>query len=147
MKSLVILIILVLSTSCASDDDNYSASDGELTVTIDDEINTSNSLIVNSSFDQYTSVRAILSNSPDIIITLDIYNGEIGSDALYFMRYHENGVTYGAEPTDNGFTSTVTVNDGSKIDVTFAFTLLIYDSVNDEDREIVFSNGSLVVDY
>ena len=150
---LFVLTSLSLTTACSSDDDNGGSQNGELTVTIDGQAITFNSIIVDE--DTYTEdgvtyteldVTATVSGATNRIVEFGLESGDTGADALYYFYYTQNGVEYyynfGGE-----FNAVVSVNNGSSLAMTFSGTLNGYDQNTQEEVSVTFTNGTLSANY
>ena len=134
-------------TSCSSDDDGGSSIGGTITVTIDGQAKTFNTVVVNEEVydDGYTelSVTGVIGTSTSEIITLIMEKGDLGSGAIYSFNYTKDGVSY----FDSGMSSNVTTNnDSKKLIGNFSGTMSSF-SGSGEPINVVFTNGSFNVQY
>ena len=153
---LFVLTSLSLTTACSSDDDNDGGSQsGELTVTIDGQAITFNSIIVDE--DIYTEdgvtyteldVTATVSGNTNRIVEFGLESGDTGADALYYFYYTVDGEEYYYN-YDGGFNAVVSVNNGSSLAMTFSGSLTggEYNQETGEYNTITFQNGSISVNY
>ncbi len=146
---------LVLTTACSSDDDssNGGGVSDELVVTIGGQTLTFTSIIVDE--DTFTDdgvmyteldVTATIGGDTSRIIEFGLESGDTGADAVYYFYYVENGLEYYYNFSDN-FNSVVSVNNGSRLTMTFSGTLTGYDDEAQEEVEVTLQNGSLDVEY
>ena len=145
---------LVLSTACSSDDDggNSGAAD-QLVVTIDGETLTFTTILVDEETytddgETYTELYVTATIGTDVsrIIQFDLEVGDTGADALYYFQYTVDGQSYFYN-FDDAFNAVVTVNDGSRLTMTFSGDLEGYDQEAQENVSITLSNGSIDVAY
>ncbi len=134
-------------TSCSKDDDGGSSIGGTITVTIDGQAKTFNTVVVNEEVlnDGYTelSVTAAIGTSTSEIINFDMEKGDLGSDAIYSFTYTKDGVIY----FTSSFSSNVTTNnDSKKLVGNFSGTMTGF-SGSGEPVNVVFTNGSFNVQY
>ncbi|GAB5564554.1 MAG: hypothetical protein Wins2KO_16170 [Winogradskyella sp.] len=153
--SVFVVAMSVITFSCESDsndDDGNGSNEANLTVTIDGQQITFNSLIVETySYDGFEehSITATINNGTDRIITFYVYGGDLGADGLEDFDYTFNGFDYyqyGCQNTFD-FTSIVTVNNGSRIEANFSGTLCGWDNATQQEVQVVLTNGTLVVDF
>ncbi|WP_204345993.1 hypothetical protein [Psychroserpens algicola] len=153
--NLFVLTGLVLSTACSSDDDggNGGGASDELVVTIDGQTITFNSIIVDEDTftddgDTYTEldVTATINGDSTRVIQFGLEAGDTGADAVYYFEYTVEGETY-FYGFDNSFSSVVSINDGSRLTMTFSGTLYGYDSESEEPVELMLQNGTIDVVY
>ena len=149
--NLFVVVGLILSTSCNKDDDgggNNGASN-ELTVTIDGQSVTFDTVIVESdtfTFDgeQFTIlyVSATVGTDASRTINFETQVGELGTFSLYAFEYLIDSEYF----YDSGaFNSVISVNNGSRLTATFAGTLTSYTAEGEES--IVLENGTIDVNY
>jgi hypothetical protein len=133
-------------TSCSSDDDGGSSIGGTITVTIDGQAKTFNSVVVDEEVydDGYTelTVTGAIGTSTTEIITFNLDKGDLGSNAIYYFYYTKNGVTY----YGTGISSNVTTNnDSKKLIGNFSGTMSDISGGGNDDA--VFTNGSFNIQY
>lgn len=136
-------------TSCSSDDDGGSSIGGTITVTINGQAKTFNSIVVNEQvFDagtpnEYTdlTVTGTIGSSTDEIIVFELEKGDLGANAIYFMTYTKNNNTYFGD-----FSANVTTNNNSKV-LKGNFSGTFFDNGGSGSNEAVFTNGSFDIQY
>lgn len=161
MKKFFLAVFVVaissITLSCGSDDDGDDGDGGvnieTLSVRIDGELITFNSIIV----DTYTytddgggtelDVTATIGGSTQRIITFYAYQGTTGANNVFDFTYLRNGVYYSAWQSGTNFTSVITVNNGSRLEVNFSGTLAGYDEESQEEVFVTLDAGSLIVEY
>lgn len=150
-----VLASMTLTTACSSDDDsgNGGGASDELVVTIDGQSITFTSIIVDvdtftDDGETYTEldVTATVGGDTTRVIEFGLEAGDTGADALYYFDYTLNGVDY-YDNFDSAFNSVVSVNNGSRLTMTFSGTLVGYDQEAQENIEITLQNGTLDVEY
>ena len=137
-------------TSCSSDDDGGSSIGGTITVTIDGQAKTFNSVVVDEEVydagtaDEYTdlTVTGVIGTSTNEIITFYLEKGDLGSNAIYYFYYTKNGVTY----YSTGISSNVTTNNDSK-KLIGNFSGTMSDVSGSGNNDAVFTNGSFNIQY
>ena len=149
---LFVLASMTLTTACSSDDDSSGGSNSVLVVTIDGQTITFDNIIVDESTftdDGVTitelDVTAIIGNDATRVIEFGVESGDTGADAVYYFYYTENGQEY--FNSFQNFNSVVTVNDGSRLAMTFSGTVTGYDEEQQTEVEVNLQNGSIDVEY
>ncbi len=154
--NLFVLAAVVFATSCSSDDDNGNdgGSEGQLVATIDGEVVTFNSVIVQEytytegdyEYTEY-DITATVDNGTGRIITFYFFEGDLGADSIFDFYYTLDGAGYYPYNCNNyDFASVVTVNNGSRFEANFSGTLCAWDNANQQEVSLSLTNGSISVD-
>jgi len=149
--NLCVVVGLIVSTACNKDDDggNDNGASNELTVTIDDQLVTFDTVIVERDtfiFDgeQFTILNVTVTVETDASRTINFETevGDLGTFSLYAFEYLIDGEYF----YDSGaFNSVLSVNNGSRLTATFAGTLTAYTAEGEES--IMLENGIIDVNY
>ncbi|RED42994.1 hypothetical protein DFQ10_107182 [Winogradskyella eximia] len=149
--NLCVVVGLILSTSCNKDDDgsDNNGASNELTVTIEGQVVTFDTVIVERDtfiFDgeQFTilNVTATVGTDASRTINFETEVGDLGTFSLYAFEYLINGEYF----YDSGaFNSVVSVNNGSRLTATFTGTLTAFTAEGEES--IMLENGIIDVNY
>lgn len=134
-------------TSCSNDDDSAPSIGGTITVTIDGQAKTFNSVVVDEEVyeDGYTelTVTGAIGTSTTEIITFYLDKGDLGSNAIYGFNYIKDGVGF----FNTSISSNVTTNNDSKKLIGNFSGTMSYFSGSGEPINVVFTNGSFNVQY
>ena len=151
--SVFVLTSLLLTTSCGSDDDGGGIGGvaNVLVTTIDGQALTFDTIFVQR--DTYTDfdgelvtdlyVTALSSADATKIIEIDVRLGALGADVVDYFYYQTGDLEY--EDFASDFNSAVTVNDGSRLTMTFSGTLTAF--TEEGEVTITISNGALDAIY
>lgn len=151
--SLFVLASLVLTTSCKKDDDggNVGAIGNQIVATISGQPVIFDNVFVQpdtyTDFDGNTVtdlyVTALSSSDITKLIEIDVRLGALGPDAVDYFYYQVGEFEYEDYSFDSEFNSVVTVNDGSRLTMTFSGTLNSYDG----EQSVIVENGVIDVIY
>jgi hypothetical protein len=152
-----IATLSIITFSCKSEDDGDGGGSNieNLTVTIDGEQVTFNSIIVENNtytedgetYGEYV-VTATINNATDRIITFYVFHGDLGADAIDGFDYEFGGLDYYMYSCDSfNFSSIVTVNNGSRIEANFSGTLCGWDNATQQEVSVQLTNGNILVDF
>jgi hypothetical protein len=134
MKKILLFVavsVLTLS-SCSSDDDKGGSTADSITMKIGGVSKTFDHVVVNEQpdgeGDVYLTVSATVGSSASDIIVFDLYQGDLGAEAINNFSYTTNGTVYSSGWGSTSFTTMVETNNGSKIKGNFTGTLEGMDS-------------------
>ncbi len=140
-------------TSCSSDDDSSSSIGGTITVTIDGQAKTFNTVVVNEQVydagtaDEYTdlTITGVIGTSTSEIITFSVEKGDVGADAIYQFGYTKDGMYYTSYY--GVLSANVTTNNSSKKLIGNFSGTLGSNSGTGEVTDAILTNGSFNIQY
>lgn len=152
LLSVFVLTGLLLNTSCKNDDDgvNPLVSANRIVVTIDGQPATFDNVFVYRDTYMEGGVE-VTDIEVDALIGLDFTQniyfglrvGDTSSDALDYFYYDGNGIEYFYDMSN--FNTTITVNDGTRLTMSFSGTLNAF--TEEGEQTITLDNGLIDVVY
>ena len=143
----VSVLVLTLSLNSCSNSDNGSSIGGTVTVTIDGQAKTFNTIDVHQQVfhegttDELTelSISALIGTSSTEIITFNLEKGNLGTEAIYDFRYKNGNFYY-----YGSYTNVTTNSTNRKLIGIFSGTA---SDSSEPPTSVVLSNGSFNIQY